>query len=62
MNSSSFELSLEQEFQMKLFEQTILQMNSEQMREMLMQMTRLMLVKDNFVRDLAKQCLIGPML
>jgi hypothetical protein len=62
MNSSSFELSLEQEFQMKLFEQTIMKMSSEQMQDMLIQITRLMLVKDNFVRDLVKQCLIGPAL
>jgi Phycobilisome degradation protein nblA len=60
MNSSSFELSLEQEFQMKLFEQTIMKMNSEQMQDMLIQITRMMLIKDNFVRDLVKQCLIGP--
>ena len=52
MNSSSFELSLEQEFQMKLFEQTIMKMNSEQMQDMLIQITRMMLIKDNFVRDL----------
>jgi hypothetical protein len=62
MNSSSFELSLEQEFQMKLFEQTIMKMNSEQMQDMLIQITRMMLIKDNFVRDLVKQCLIGPAL
>ncbi len=62
MNSSSFELSLEQEFQMKLFEQTIMKMSSEQMQDMLIQITRMMLIKDNFVRDLVKQCVIGPAL
>jgi hypothetical protein len=62
MNSSSFDLSIEQEFQLKLFEQTIMKMNSEQMQDMLIQLTRMMLIKDNFVRDLVKQCLIGSAL
>jgi Phycobilisome degradation protein nblA len=62
MNSSSFDLSIEQEFQLKLFEQTIMKMNSEQMQDLLIQLTRMMLIKDNFVRDLVKQCLIGSAL
>jgi hypothetical protein len=59
MESSSFDLSIEQEFQLKLFEQTIMKMNNEQMQDMLIQLIRVMFIKDNFVRDLVKKCLIG---
>lgn len=59
MNSSSFELSMEQQFHMRLIEQTMQEMPREQMQEMLLQLTRLLLVKDNVIRDLVKSCLIG---
>jgi hypothetical protein len=62
MNSSSFELSMEQQFHMRLIEQTMQEMPREQMQEMLLQLTRLLLVKDNVIRDLVKTCLIGTMI
>jgi hypothetical protein len=59
MNPSSFELSMEQQFQVRLVEQTTQNMDREQMQGMLMQLTRLLLVKDNVIRDLVKSCVIG---
>jgi hypothetical protein len=59
MNPSSFELSMEQQFQVRLVEQTMQDMNREQIEDMLMQLTRLLLVKDNVIRDLVKSCALG---
>jgi hypothetical protein len=59
MNPSSFELSMEQQFQIRLVEQTLQDMNRDQMQDMLMQMTRLLLMKDNMIRDLVKSRLLG---
>jgi hypothetical protein len=58
MNVSSFELSIEQQFQIRLVEQTLHNMDREQMQNMLMQLTRLLLVKDNIIRDLVKNCVV----
>jgi Phycobilisome degradation protein nblA len=62
MNTSSFQLSLEQQFQMRLIEQSMQDMNREQLQDMLMQIVRLLLVKDNIVRDLVKSCIVGSVL
>ncbi len=59
MNISSFQLSLEQQFQMRLIEQSMQDMSREQLQDMLMQIARLLLVKDNIVRDLVKSCIVG---
>lgn len=56
MNSSSFQLSLEQQFQMKLMEESAQRMTREQMQEVLIQAARLLMVKDNVIRDLMKSC------
>jgi hypothetical protein len=62
MNTSSFQLSLEQQFQMRLIEQSMQDMNREQLQDMLMQIVRLLLVKDNIVRDLVKSCIVGSVM
>jgi hypothetical protein len=59
MNPLSFDLSMEQQFQVRLIEQTMQEMNREQMQDMLIQLTRLLLVKDNVIRDLVKSCVLG---
>ncbi len=59
MNTSSFQLSLEQEFQMKLIERSMQDMSREQLQDMLMQIMRLLLVKENIIRDLVKSCVLG---
>ncbi len=56
MESSSFELSLEQQFQMKLMEQSAQQMTREQMHDLLIKAARLLMLKDNVIRDLIKSC------
>ena len=56
MDSSSFELSLEQQFQMRLMEQSAEQMTREQMQNLLIQSARLLMLKDNVIRDLIKSC------
>jgi hypothetical protein len=56
MDASSFELTLEQQFQMRLMEKSAEQMNREQMQELLLQTAKLLMVKDNVIRDLIKSC------
>ena len=54
--SSSFELTLEQQFQMRLMEQSAQKMTREQMQDLLIQSARLLMLKDNVIRDLIKGC------
>jgi hypothetical protein len=56
MESSSFELTLEQQFQMRLMEQSAQQMTREQMQDILIKAARLLMIKDNVIRDLIKSC------
>ncbi|MBW4623114.1 MAG: NblA/ycf18 family protein [Cyanosarcina radialis HA8281-LM2] len=56
MDASSFELTLEQQFQMRLMEKSAEQMNREQMQELLLQTAKLLMVKDNVIRDLIRSC------
>jgi hypothetical protein len=56
MDGSSFELTLEQQFQMRLMEQSTEQMTREQMQDLLIQSARLLMLKDNVIRDLIKSC------
>lgn len=56
MGSSSFELSLEQQFQIRLMEASVQDMSLDQMREYLIQAARLLMLKDNVIRDLVKSC------
>jgi hypothetical protein len=56
MNTSSFQLSLEQEFQMRLIERSMQDMSREQLQDMLLQIMRLLLIKENIIRDLVKSC------
>jgi hypothetical protein len=54
MNTGLFELTLEQQFQMRLMQESAQDLNREQMLDMLMQTSRLLMVKDNIIRDLIK--------
>lgn len=56
MDSSSFELTLEQQFQMRLMEQSAQQMTREQMQNLLIESARLVMLKDNVIRNLIKSC------
>lgn len=59
MNTLSFQLSLEQDFQMRLVERSMQEMSKEQLQDMLLQIMRLLLVKENIIRDLVKSCVLG---
>lgn len=56
MNTSSFQLTLEQQFQMRLMEESAQKMTREQMQDLLIQSARLLMLKDNVIRDLIKGC------
>jgi hypothetical protein len=58
MNFPSLDLTLEQQFQMRLIQESAEQMNREQMKELLVQIAQLLMMKDNIIRDLVKGCLI----
>jgi Phycobilisome degradation protein nblA len=59
MDTNSFQLTLEQEFQMRLMEESAHTMTREQMIETLLQAARLLMVKDNVLRDTIKHCLLS---
>jgi hypothetical protein len=48
-------LSLEQEFTMKIFEESVQTMDSEDMRSLLLEASKLLMVKDNIIKGLMKQ-------
>lgn len=50
----NLDLSLEQQFKMKLFEQSIAAMNSEEARSLLLEASKLLMVKDNIIKSLIK--------
>lgn len=56
MDSTPYELNLEQQFHIRLMENSVEQMTREQMRDLLIQASRLIMVKDNVIRDLIKSC------
>lgn len=45
-------LTIEQQFQMKLIEDSVEQMSQEQMKELLIESSRLLMIKDNAIKDL----------
>ena len=50
----NLDLSLEQQFKMKLFEESIAAMNSEEARSLLLEASKLLMVKDNIIKSLMK--------
>lgn len=48
-------LSLEQQFQLKVYEKQVQQLTKEQAQEYLLEMLRQSMVKDNLLKDLIKQ-------
>jgi Phycobilisome degradation protein nblA len=57
MNPEVFQLTLEQQFQMKLLENSADDLNREQLSDLVVEVCRLLMVKDNLIRDLMKQSL-----
>ena len=58
MNGETFQLTLEQEFQVRLMEESTQNMSREQMQDMLVQTVRLLMLKENVIRGLVKECMI----
>ncbi len=54
MNTGLYELTLEQQFQMRAMQESAQDLSREQMLDILMQTSRLLMVKDNIIRDLIK--------
>lgn len=54
METNMFELTLEQQFQMRLMAESAQELSREQMLDMLIQTSRLLMVKDNIIRNLVK--------
>jgi Phycobilisome degradation protein nblA len=51
----SLELTFEQQFQMRLMEEQVTGMNQQQTRELLLQASKLLMMKDNVIRSLLKK-------
>lgn len=51
----NLDLSLEQKFKMRLFEQSVEAMNPEEARKLLLEASQLLMVKDNIIKGLMKQ-------
>ncbi len=54
MSPECFELSLEQEFNIRSIELTIQELSAEQLREILVDLSRQLIVKDNAICHLIK--------
>jgi hypothetical protein len=55
MDSSPYELTLEQQFQMRLMEASAHSMSQEQAQALLVQASRLLMIKDNVIKNLLHQ-------
>jgi Phycobilisome degradation protein nblA len=54
MSPECFELSMEQQFSMRKIELNTLNISADQLRELLVEISRQLLVKDNVIRHLMK--------
>jgi hypothetical protein len=55
MEPTSYELTVEQQFQMRLMEESARNMSQAQLADTLVQASRLIMLKDNVIRSLIKQ-------
>ncbi len=62
MDPASFDLTLEQQFQMRLVEQSIHGMSREQAAELLVEASRLLMLKDNVIRNLVRKAIPSSVL
>jgi hypothetical protein len=54
VNSSDFELTMEQEFMLVRYNQQITEISQEDLRAALLEITRQLMIKDNVIRTLVK--------
>jgi hypothetical protein len=55
MDPKSFQLTLEQQFEMRRMQDEVQNMSREQALELLIQASRLLMLKDNIIKMLVKQ-------
>ncbi len=55
MDPNAFELTLEQQFAMRRMENEVQNMSREQALDLLVQASRLLMLKDNVIKNLIKQ-------
>jgi hypothetical protein len=58
MNPEVFQLTLEQQFQIRLLENSADDLDREELSDLVVQVCRLLMVKDNLIRDLIKQSIV----
>lgn len=58
MNFFSFDLSMEQEFEIQKVKQEVQGMSREQALELLLEVSKTLMIKDNLIRDLMKRARI----
>ena len=62
MEPTSFDLTLEQQFEIRQMQDAALQMSREQALDLLLQASRLLMIKTNVMRNLMTQCPLEPLL
>lgn len=55
MESEAFNLTLEQEFQIRLMEQTAQNMTHDEVVDLLLQVSQHLMIKDNVIRSMMKK-------
>lgn len=62
MESISFDLTLEQQFEIRQMRDATLQMSRDQALDLLLQASRLLMIKTNVMRNLMTQCPLEPLM
>jgi hypothetical protein len=62
MESTSFDLTLEQQFEIRQMRDAALQMSRDQALDLLLQASRLLMIKTNVMRNLMTQCPLEPLM
>lgn len=58
MNFLAFDLSIEQEFEIQKVQQEVQSMSREEALELLLEVSKTLMIKDNLIRDLMKRARI----
>lgn len=59
LNPDAYKLTLEQQFQLRKMGDEISDMEPNAIKELLFQASRLLMLKDNVIKDLTRQVVIG---
>lgn len=61
MNPQSFELTMEQQFEFRRMQDATADISQEQALELLVQASRLLMIKSNVIRDLMRNAPLEPL-